>query len=194
MPMPIDNISEDLQPLYLSYVKRWGITPMFREQSVAEHVLRVTVIARAICFALDWITIADTCMVTGIALNHDNDEVLQGDAPGPSKTIGRGQPMFPELDIWHRIVKVADAIETGTWFVVWGNPDAYRMHPYNIAPIYDINKIRHYAPKVDGLTVVADAIWHHLIGEELWQTYKRYCKPEGKPTEILPIRPDVRRT
>lgn len=184
-------LAADLAHLQLSYVKRWVVAPTYRDQTVAEHVYRVTMIARAICFALDYDAI-ETGMIIGMALTHDSDEVMTGDIPGPSKAI-----QFPILDMWHRVVKVADAIETGTYWVQWGNRAAWGNHPYNVAPIRDIKKIIHYADQVPGLPAIARAIWLHITGEALsWQdqTSEKFSTNGATLTETSPIKQVALRT
>lgn len=159
------DLTNSLIPLHLTYVKRWGIAPMRREQSVAEHTFRVVIIARALCWALQRSDIVG--VVTGIALAHDADEVMTGDMPGPGKKV-----QWPKLDEMHRIVKVADAIETGTWWVLWGHREAWGDHPYNSAPARDISKVMHYTEGDAELRQAAQIIWRNITGREM-ETYER---------------------
>lgn len=144
--------------LHQSYVDRWHIAPMHREQTVADHAYRVTIIAVELAHVLGW-TMDDLITITHMALLHDADEVMTGDVPGPSKS-----DQWPVLDDFHALVKVADAIETGTWWVMWGNPGAWSGHPYNQAPGRDIAKIVHYSKQIDALDAAAD-IWRSITGK-----------------------------
>jgi 5'-deoxynucleotidase YfbR-like HD superfamily hydrolase len=101
--------------LHLSYVKRWTICDMLREQSVAEHSYRVAVIAREIALVYD--NTEFTATVVSLALSHDGDEADTGDAPSPSK----GHSDFHTLSREMKIVKVADNIEALFWVTRHGN-------------------------------------------------------------------------
>lgn len=68
-------------------VRRWHIVPMAREQSIAEHMYRVTVIAEEILRVLgrfDWNS-NHTLNVMRLAFIHDQHEVKTGDIPSPAK-------------------------------------------------------------------------------------------------------------
>lgn len=154
-----------LELLHLSYVKRWVVAPTHREQSVAEHSYRVAIIAMHLAMALDR-TEAQIHAVTVQALYHDADERLSGDIPGPVKSAEAGylrdlNTMSPA----ECIVKVADSIETGTFWLQWGNKGAWSGHPYNRAPARDIDKINHYAAKIPGLLEAACEVWEVITGD-----------------------------
>ena len=67
--------------LRASHVKRWNIVATTRDQSVAEHMYNVCMIARAVCKTLNMNDVA----ITKAALEHDLDEVIYGDIPSPVK-------------------------------------------------------------------------------------------------------------
>lgn len=159
-----------LELLHLSYVKRWVVAPTLREQSVAEHTFRVLVIAvhlnEAVKIAA---TPIDLCNLTAKAMMHDAEERLTGDVPGPQKSAQAGYlRSTDEMSALEYLVKVADSIETGTFWVQWGNPRAWSGHPYNRAPARDIEKICHYAPKVPGLMEAAADVWREITGKAPW--------------------------
>jgi hypothetical protein len=150
-----------LERLNLSYVRRWVIAPTFRDQSVAEHTFRVMAIAFylqqrvpdgpsiSIWSIMDW-------------MDHDLDEVFTGDCPGPDKDK-KGESGLKDISTMtymECLVKVADSIETGTFWVVWGNP-AWN-HQYANAPQRDLNKIAHYSRKMTGLHEAAMEVWYAI--------------------------------
>lgn len=147
--------------LHQSYVQRWVVAPMYRPQSVAEHAYRVTLIARHLATELG-LDVNERNVVTGMALFHDAPEVLTGDMPGPGKAV-----QWPLLDPLSSLVKVADAIETGTWFLLWGNPGAWQGHPYNEVPRRDVSKIRHYGQAYPHLIWAAENLWRDITGKEM---------------------------
>lgn len=154
-----------LDLLHLSYVKRWVVAPTHREQSVAEHTFRVVTIARALAMHLG-LSPAAIKDVVEHAIIHDQDELMTGDIPGPAKSKQPGYLCDVGLmNAAQRIIKVADSIETGTFWVQWGNPEAWTGHEYNRAPARDIEKILHYSGKMDGLLEAADAAWLEITGK-----------------------------
>jgi len=71
-----------IQDLMLAQdVKRWTIVRTIRDQSLAEHMYNVTMIARAIAANLG----IDDTKIIKYALDHDLDEILTGDIPTPAK-------------------------------------------------------------------------------------------------------------
>ena len=70
-------------------VGRWNIVRATKNQSVAEHMYNVCMIARAICSRLK----IDDTMVMKAALEHDLDEVFTGDIPHPAKVMARQKGM-----------------------------------------------------------------------------------------------------
>lgn len=171
----IPPLNYPLSLLNLSYVKRWVVAPMLREQSVAEHTFRVMVIALEL---IEWrvpsVIPGDFCGL-GITLEdiirvipqHDMDEIMSGDIPGPQKSASESYlTPISHCSLIHCFVKVADSIETGTFGVQWGRPDLW-AHPYNVCPQRDITKIRHYGAKIPGLTDAARHVWLAITGQEM---------------------------
>lgn len=68
----------------LSSVPRWGIVPVIRRQSVAEHSYYVTLYAHHICWALG-LDERTTLQVLRHCLEHDREECFTSDIPGPVK-------------------------------------------------------------------------------------------------------------
>lgn len=159
-------MSHALDMLDLSYVKRWVVAPTYREQSVAEHTFRV------MCIALHLLNqLGDLCYTVTPGhlllevMGHDVDERLTGDIPGPVKSAEEGYLRdIGGMSRTECLVKVADSIETGTFWMLWGNPAAWSMHPYNCAPARDISKIQHYAARVPGLLEAAHDTWRTITG------------------------------
>lgn len=152
--------------LHLSYVKRWVIAPTHREQSVAEHTFRVLAIAIHLTAELQMDSDVRMNKVVRLAIWHDAEERLTGDVPGPQKSKEAGYLKNPgTMSTEEIIVKVADSIETGTFWVQWGNKGAWYGHPSDCAPGRDITKIEHYAPAVPGLLEAAKRTWRDITGE-----------------------------
>jgi len=109
--------------LALSYTRRWVINPTHREGNVAEHTFRVMAIA---LFLLDYCrnrpTIGgfqiDTLHLMFDVIDHDIDEVHTGDIPSTGKHKTGIVP--PEPDPMIRLRKVADSLETYTFWCQWG--------------------------------------------------------------------------
>lgn len=98
----------------LCYIPRWGIVPLIRPQSVAEHTFRVAVISDAIAMKVG----LDGEMVSKVAskaLLHDMDEALSGDIPASYK-----DPSPAASDICSVIVKIADTFEAYDYLRRWG--------------------------------------------------------------------------
>lgn len=158
----------DLSLLQLSYVKRWIVAPVHREQSVAEHTFRVIALAEALWLAHSTYTVP--VELYRRALYHDADECLTGDIPGPAKD--RSSVHFAEEDAsrWKTrdhigcVVKVADALETAMWWLTWGNVMAWKDHPYNEVPKRDIQVIVHYGGQHPGLLDAARQAWKSQMG------------------------------
>ena len=105
--------------LTLSYVPRWTIVPMMRQQSVADHSFRVAMITielMAIAYGeLGFVPHLDFGAVLHAALLHDEREAITGDIPAPRK------PVEVPHDVCGLIVKAADIVETRTWLRMWGH-------------------------------------------------------------------------
>lgn len=154
-----------LELLNLSYVRRWVIAPTFREQSVAEHTFRVMAIAFYIYQRLssDYSGLGLPIWTIRAWMDHDLEEVYTGDCPGPDKDK-KGTSGLKDLSAiteMQCLLKVADSIETGTFWVLWGNPAAWN-HKYANAPRRDLDKIQHYGAKIPGLTEVAMEAWNAI--------------------------------
>lgn len=68
----------------LAHVPRWGIVPVIKRQSVAEHSYYVTLYMSHICYKLDLeCAILVKCLRHG--LEHDRGECYTSDIPGPVK-------------------------------------------------------------------------------------------------------------
>lgn len=108
--------------LAMSYVRRWVINPTFRESNVAEHTFRVLCIAR---FILDYLISegasrrVETLYLLLDVMDHDADEVHTGDMPSTDKYKDGIVPSI--IDPLTRVRKVADRIETYSYWVHWGN-------------------------------------------------------------------------
>lgn len=91
----------------LRFVKRWIVIPTNHEQSVAEHTFSVLWIYRELAktYDLPW-----NAEVVDLIIDHDRDESITGDVPGPSKKRSGPSKYKEEWQIW---VKVADMIEAG---------------------------------------------------------------------------------
>jgi len=75
------NLKESLK---LSYVPRWCIVPMIRQQTVADHSWRVAMIAVDLATRLG-LAVEQVNIIALIAIGHDLDEVTTGDIPSPLK-------------------------------------------------------------------------------------------------------------
>lgn len=107
----------------LSFIKRWAIIEMSREQSVAEHSYNVAMISMMISKNMD-LSVEKKNFMVKWALFHDLPELLTGDIPTPAKNYidldkldrekfgkyynikGFMEDTFPQ-----RIVKAADYID-----------------------------------------------------------------------------------
>jgi hypothetical protein len=95
-------------------IHRWTIVATTREQSLAEHLFNVTMIARDIACELD----IDDSNVIKYALDHDLDEIMTGDIPSPAKSRmgikdiydGKGRGQCNEIE--RLVVKAADLIDS----------------------------------------------------------------------------------
>jgi hypothetical protein len=72
----------DIQDILRAHsVKRWVIVSTTRDQSLAEHTFNVVMIARAIAKKYG----IDDDNIIKAALEHDLDEIINGDIPTPTK-------------------------------------------------------------------------------------------------------------
>ena len=63
-------------------IRRWTIVATTRDQSLAEHLFNVIMIARNIAAECDM----DATRIIKYAADHDLDEILTGDIPSPAKS------------------------------------------------------------------------------------------------------------
>lgn len=118
----MDNSMLLRERLALSYTKRWIINPTLRESNVAEHTFRVLAIA---LYLLEWCRASnprhriDTLHLILDVIDHDREECHTGDIPSTGKHITGEVPMVEDMVV--RLRKVADSIETYSFWVHWGN-------------------------------------------------------------------------
>jgi len=94
----------------LSFVPRWVVVPTIRHQNVAEHCFHVGALA-------NWLMKRHARfddpyfrgLVLTACLEHDLDEAVTGDHPGPTKDGTRKKP--EELTDVEIVVKTADKLE-----------------------------------------------------------------------------------
>lgn len=104
------NIQDRLRA---SSVKRWHIVNTSREQSMAEHAFNVAQIAIELRMRLNpGIIKADCRADVLLALDHDMEEILEGDIPTNAKPNRKLQEFFEQRpwDCKH-YVKMADLID-----------------------------------------------------------------------------------
>ena len=117
--------------LRAQHTKRWTLVNTAKDQSIAEHMFNVAMIARHIC-AKAGIHGDEQNQITMAALLHDIDEVVTGDIPAPTKGRIRHQlgkdvnDLEVTVDLHHKgnnngsvietIIKYADYIES-IWFI-----------------------------------------------------------------------------
>lgn len=106
----------------LSHVPRWVIVPMVKSQSVADHSFRVAIIVMHLLSERSYSReFVGECVK--FALLHDANEIYTGDIPGIAKREGRvaeGAPQRPGCAPSFNVkfvVKLADIVETITWFM-----------------------------------------------------------------------------
>ena len=116
------------------HIKRWNIVNTTRQQTLAEHMYNVTMIAWQLCEEMD-VKYKDliSAEVLKWSLIHDIPEVVCGDTPTPTKNRMKKagldmEVIYDEIDPAYKqtkldtcglskwIVKVADTIE-GYWFI-----------------------------------------------------------------------------
>ena len=82
----MENISRFILNRSAAHVKRYHTTPMFAQESVAEHSHAVAMITRIICHVLTEAGRAvDTLRAVDLALIHDYEEAISGDIISPFK-------------------------------------------------------------------------------------------------------------
>jgi putative hydrolase of HD superfamily len=76
----MENISRFILDRSSAHIKRYHTTPMFAQESVAEHSHFVAMITRIICHVLDQVGHpVDTLRAVDLALIHDYEEAISGD-------------------------------------------------------------------------------------------------------------------
>lgn len=133
------------QKLRAGHVRRWHIVAVAREQTVADHMHRVGVIAEEILRILGMFNWSDnlTLNVMRFAAIHDRHEFLLGDIPTPGKVLIADEnkapnnpiedaactldPEYSELvecfaqyPLAGMIVKYADILEALNYVGIWG--------------------------------------------------------------------------
>lgn len=126
--------------LNLTYVPRWSIVPMLRQQSVGEHTFRTLVIFDELCERLQLMPTANDHRAV---LYHDGSESSSADIPGPFKRLLAtdvlqhaedtaspwltSRPAFSS-DTLYRVFRLADRMECYLWLKRWGRgPQARRV-------------------------------------------------------------------
>jgi hypothetical protein len=99
--------------LLLQDITRWHIVPTVTQQTVADHVYGVMVIALRICSLLpkEIGPGIDPYAVLLEALSHDMKEVGFGDKADGGKSQMQKQAEWNAMDPTHRIVRLADVLE-----------------------------------------------------------------------------------
>lgn len=125
-------------------VRRWHIVPMAREQTIAEHMYRVQLIAEEILRQMGWLDWGSSLTLNTMewARIHDLPEVLIGDIPTPAKQLFGESVMvgvrvaekgtdsfYKELEgcvsavgecPWAgHVVRLADIVEAANWASDW---------------------------------------------------------------------------
>lgn len=106
------------QTLRLSFVPRWVIVPMMRQQTVAEHSWRVAIIAGGMAALLHWPQ-EQTDRCVSVAMMHDIDECQTGDVPATAKGHDVDYAAWSDVDL---LVKAADLLESYWWVAAWAHP------------------------------------------------------------------------
>lgn len=109
----------------LYHVQRWVTKPTYRPQTVDQHSFRVIAISRALVRAMrhaGYTVRVDTELMVLRAMDHDAEEIVTGDIPGPEKDRHKDWPHPNTFMNWELVVKVADALECYDWWIKWGAP------------------------------------------------------------------------
>ena len=76
----MEDISRFILDRFAAHIKRYHTTPMFAQESVAEHTHFVAMITRIICYALKEADYpVDVLRAVDLAMIHDYEEVISGD-------------------------------------------------------------------------------------------------------------------
>ncbi len=107
------------QQLILSYVPRWVVVPMLREQTVSDHSWRVAMIAVVLAGRIG-MTAEQVNAIAFMAMGHDLEEATTGDIPSTQKEV----PDFGGMTTEDLTVKIADYLEQKVWVWMWAHPTA----------------------------------------------------------------------
>ena len=107
------SLTQLQKAMHLSYVPRWGIVAMDRDQSVAEHSYRVAMIALRLGSE------TDRAIDLAEVLAHDLEESHTGDTPYTEKDDGAEK--LKTLNEFECILRLADCLEAYTWFLLHGH-------------------------------------------------------------------------
>lgn len=76
----MEDIARFILDRFAAHIKRYHTTPMFAQESVAEHTHFVTMITRVLCHVLEDAHFpVDTLRAVDLAMIHDYEEVISGD-------------------------------------------------------------------------------------------------------------------
>ncbi len=91
----MENISRFILDRSAAHIKRYHTTPMFAQESVAEHSHFVAMITRIICHALEHAGHpVDTLRAVDLAMIHDYEEAISGDI---ISTFKHSEPELTDL-------------------------------------------------------------------------------------------------
>ena len=91
----MENISRFILNRSAAHIKRYHTTPMFAQESVAEHSHFVAMITRIICYALEQAgQPVDTLRAVDLAMIHDYEEAISGDI---ISTFKHSEPELTDL-------------------------------------------------------------------------------------------------
>ena len=91
----MENISRFILDRSAAHIKRYHTTPMFAQESVAEHSHFVAMITRIICYALEQAgQPVDTLRAVDLAMIHDYEEAISGDI---ISTFKHSEPELTDL-------------------------------------------------------------------------------------------------
>jgi putative hydrolases of HD superfamily len=91
----MENISRFILNRSAAHIKRYHTTPMFAQESVAEHSHFVAMITRIICYALEQAgRPVDTLRAVDLAMIHDYEEAISGDI---ISTFKHSEPELTDL-------------------------------------------------------------------------------------------------
>lgn len=88
----------------LRFVTRWGVVPVIKPQTVAEHSFHVAWIYLNLCEFLHYAP--SVSEITGV-LVHDSLEAVTGDIPSPNKP----EEALENMSVHARLLKLSDLLE-----------------------------------------------------------------------------------